>query len=306
MKEGAILLLALIACLFLWVPIAQAGDEPCAGCAEMIQQAEALWMENKFDESDKFLNEAIQKCPQCSEGYWRKARNIYERIETIPRDQKPPKDELVKRYRVMEAFSKKGYEINDKCAQCYLFYGAALGRIGTTQGLLKSLFLADDVEQAWLKAVSLKPTYRSANGANHTVADTYYALGMFYRLVPEWLCYFPLKQLIGTCGDKEKSIEYEKKAVELEPSRVEFHKELGISLICHGQKYDRPKEVEEGKKILKGLQSLPERKPFDRIDKQHALTIIDDPSLACGYQRDAQQELDKEAYEKQKKEQEDK
>ncbi len=285
-------------------PIVNAADNPCGECKEMIQQAEQLWMASKFDESDKLLDESMKKCPKCSDAYWRKSRNIYDRIESMPRDKKPTKDELVKSYIEMADLSKKGYEVDENCAPCYLFYGAGLGRRGTTQGVLRSLFLGEDVEQAWLKSIELKPTYRSADGANNTLSDTYYALGMFYRVVPEWLCYFPLKQLVGTCGNKEKSIECQRKAVEIEPGRVEYRKELGISLICHGQKYDKPDEIEEGKKILKDTQTMPEVKPYDYIDKQHALMILNDPSLACGYQRDRQQELDKEAYEKQQKEEE--
>ena len=170
--------------------------------------------------------------------------------------------------------------------------------LGTTQGVLRSLFLADDIEGAWLKAASLKPPYRSADGAANALGDTYYALGMFYRVVPEWLCYFPLKQIIGTCGSLEKSILYQRKAVTLEPTSIGYNKELAVSLLCHGQEYGEPGEIEEAKKLLKELQSYPELKPSCTIDKEHARMILEDPSLACGYQRDTQQELSEEAYEK--------
>jgi hypothetical protein len=43
---------------------------------------------------------------------------------------------------------------------------------------------------------------------------------------------------------------------------------------------------------------LPEIKTYDKIDKAHARMLLEDPSLACGYQRDTQQELSEEAYEK--------
>jgi tetratricopeptide (TPR) repeat protein len=158
--------------------------------------------------------------------------------------------------------------------------------------------MASDVEQAWLKAISLKPQYRSEDGAGNILANMYYALGMFYRVVPEWLCYFPFKQIIGTCGDLEKSVEYQRKAVALEPNRVEFHRELAVSLLCHGQQYDVPEEIEEAKKILIKIQSMPGQKSWGKIDKEHARMLLEDPSIACGYQRDAQQEWSEEAYEK--------
>ena len=173
-----------------------------------------------------------------------------------------------------------------------------MGRYGTTRGVLRSLFLADDLEAVWLKTEALKPTYYSKDGSSHSLGDCYHALGMFYRLVPEWLCYFPFNWLIGACGDKEKSIEYQRKAVALVPERIEYLRGLGVSLLCHGQTYDRPEEIEEGKKVLKDLQSLPEKQLYDKIDKAHARMILEDPSLACGYQRDAQHEVSQEAYEK--------
>ena len=71
-----------------------------------------------------------------------------------------------------------------------------------------------------------------------------------------------------------------------------------MSLLCHGQEYNRPEEIEEAKRILKELQSFPELKPTCKIDKDHAKMLLEDPSLACGYQRDTQQELSEEAYEK--------
>ena len=39
-------------------------------------------------------------------------------------------------------------------------------------------------------------------------------------------------------------------------------------------------------------------KRWVRGDKEHARMLLEDPSLACGYQRDTQQELSQEAYEK--------
>ncbi|HUT53953.1 MAG TPA: hypothetical protein VM658_11235 [bacterium] len=270
-----------------------AADNPCA---EQVKQAEQVWQANDYDGSDKVLDEAMKTCPNLAELYWRKARNEYDRIEDIPRDKKPSKDELIKRYRGIEALAAKCTELEPNNGDCFLWKGIGMGRRGTTQGILNSLTEAADLEKAFLKAIELKPQYRSQNGAANSLGDAYNALGQFYRVVPEWLCVFGLRQLIGTCGDLDKSVEYQRKAVAREPKRIEYQKELGISLICEGQKRDQPQDVEEGKKILNDLQSLPEFKKTDKIDKQHAKDILANPSLACGYSRDAQQEQSKDAY----------
>jgi len=269
-------------------------------CDELNADSENLWMENKLSESDTFLDEAIRICPDRADLYWRKARTIFYRIENLPRDKKPEKAELLKSYQEVEALADRCIELDGNNGSCMLWKGVAMGRRGTTQGVLKSLWMAEEVEGSWLKAISLKPSYRSKDGYNNHFGDTHYALGMFYRVVPEWLCHFPLKQIIGTCGDKEKSVDYQRKALACEPERIGYNKELAVSLLCHGQKYKRPEEIEEAKKLLNGLQSLPAVRPMDKIDKEHAKMLLDDISIACGYSRDKQQELSKEAYDKNK------
>ena len=291
------ILLGVAICVFLIAPVVSAGEKSCDG---LMLESERLWMESYYDESDKVLDEVMKVCPSLAEPYWRKARNEYDRIEAIPRDKKPEKHILVERYLKLEAIADKCIEVDENNGACWLWKGVGIGRRGTTQGVLRSLFLADDIEDAWLKAESLKPPYRSTDGTSNALADCYHALGMFYRIVPEWLCYFPFTWLIGACGDKAKSIEYQRKAVALEPERVEYHRGLAISLLCHGHTYDKPEEIEEARKIIKEMQLLPNKKPYNTFDKMHALDMLEDPSLACGYQRDAQHEVSHEAYEKTK------
>jgi tetratricopeptide (TPR) repeat protein len=288
-----VIFLGLPTYVFLTLSFVTAGE---ISCEELIRDSEILWMDDNFDESDKLLDEAKELCPNRAELYWRKARNEYLRLEAIPREEKPDDDVLIERYLALETLADKCIDLDKEDGLCWLFKGVAIGRRGTTQGVLKSLFLAAEVEEAWLKTASLKPQYRAENGAANGLGDCYYALGMYYRTVPEWLCYFPLKQIIGTCGSLEKSVEYQRKAVACEPMSVGYHKELAVSLLCHGQEYKRPEEIEEAKRILEDLQSLPELKPTCKIDKEHARMLLEDPSLACGYQRDIQQELSKEAY----------
>ncbi len=297
MKIGLMFLFLLMGLLFM-VSIAMADEK---SCDELIAEAEKLWVARHFDESDKVLDKILEICPKRVEAYWRKARNIYDRFEVLPRNQKPEKKVLIQQYKELESLTDKCIEIDESDAHCWMWKGVGIGRRGTTEGILQSLFMASDVENAWLKADSLGLTYRSEDGTTNFQCSNNYALGMFYRVIPEWLCHFPLKQIVGTCGDLKKSVEWQRKTVACLPVIIAFHKELAVSLLCHGQKYDQPEEIEEGKKILMALQSLPGNSSIDRIDKEHAKMLLADISLACGYQRDKQQEQDKEAYNKQKK-----
>lgn len=272
---------------------AQADD---SACNELIVKAEQAWAAYHYDGSDRFLDQAMKACPERSEIYWRKIRNEYDRIEAIPREKKPDKEALIKRYRAMEELADTGAAKDETDGNCLFWKGVAMGRRGTTQGILKSLAEVDDLETVLLKAEKMKPEYRSEKGSANAQGDIYTALGQFYRVVPEWLCVFPFKQMFGACGDLENSVAYQRKAVQREPKRIEYAKEMAISLMCYGQKKDKPEAVAEGKKILTELQTYPEIKPSDSIDKQHARMLVQDPSQACGYSRDAQQEQSRDAY----------
>jgi len=267
-------------------------------CGELMRRAEEVWLGQDYSGSDKVLAEARKICPRRAEIYWRIARNEYDRIEDLPRGQRPEKEALIERYRGIEALAEKCMELDPADGDCYFWKGVGMGRRGTTQGILSSLDEAKDLEEIFLKAEKLQPQYRSANGAANTLGDIYNALGQFYRVVPEWLCMFPFKRMVGTCGDLDKSVEYNRKAVLREPKRIEYHKELAVSLLCRGRKKDRPADIEEGKKVFAVMLSLPEVKKTDPIDKEHARQILANPKLACGYSRDAQQEQGKDEYKK--------
>ena len=170
-----------------------------------------------------------------------------------------------------------------------------MGRRASTQGILNTLSEIKDFESLIYQALELKPTYRAEQGKASPIADIYAILGQFYRLLPDWRI---ISLVFGTRGDLDKSIAMMRKAVELEPQRIEHNKELALSLICSGQKEDQPAGIEEGKKILRGIADLPVIKPSDIIDKEHAKMLLADPSLACSYSRDAQQDLSQEAFEK--------
>ena len=138
------------------------------------------------------------------------------------------------------------------------------------------------------RTVELDVSYVSPTG-HSSLANAYYALGQFYRLVPDsWF----VRLLFGVRGDISKSAGMLKKAVAIEPERLEFTKELGLALICHGQEKDLPALIEEGEGYLRKVASLPVTEPSDRIDKIHAQMLLDDPSLCCGYSRDGQKGVD--------------
>ena len=267
-------------------------------CQDLINSSEKLWMGCKYDDSDKAIDQALAKCPKLGELYWRKARNLYDRVESLPRDKRPDKQASINIYNQIISLSEKCISLSPNDGLCYHWKGVGLGRRGSTKGVLNSLGDLRELENTYEKAESLHPTYRAENGVGDAMGDIYTARGQIYRVVPDW---FILKTLFGARGDIAKSVDYQRKAVKQVPQRIEYNKELGVSLICYGQKEKDPKAIAEGKEYLKKIANLPVLKESDKVDKEHALQLLKDPDLACGYSRDAQQVQSKEEFEKNQK-----
>ena len=264
---------------------------------ELIDNSEGLWLKNTFQESQAALKQALAANPNNAEKaeiYWRMSRNLYDMAEGMPREAKQAR---LANYMQIQDMCKKCKELVPAMPECYLFLATGIGREGTQKGILNMLPRIREVESLYQKVIELKPTYRSVHGEANTLGDAYYALGIFYRLVPEWSV---VQLLYKTKGDKKKGIDMLRKAVAVEPERLEYAKELGIALICYGQTTNNQASTDEGKKVLQKVLTMTEYKPTDKIDKDHAKAILADPKTACGYSRDAQQDVSRESFEKKK------
>ncbi len=262
---------------------------------ELIKKAEELWMQHDYKKSQEVLERALEQDlvnTQKAEVYWRQARNLYDIAEAMPRE---AKDERMENYKKMQQLSRKCADLAPKMAECYLFLATGKGRESTQKGILNTLGQMEEIENLYKKVIELKPEYRTAHGESNTLGDAYYALGIFYRLAPDSTL---LKLIYGTKGDEKKSIEMLRKAVGLEPERIEYAKELGISLICYGMNTNNQEAIDEGIMWLKKIQDMTEYKPTDSIDKKHARMILADPDMACGYSRDEQQDVSEESLKK--------
>ena len=262
-----------------------------------VAAAEAAFLASDFDGVDAALKRRLATDPNDVEALWRQARNLYQRGEILAQQGATP-DQRMRMYKEAQATSQRIQQLDPDHPEGWFWEGTALGRIATTQGILQSLFIADDIERLWLK--SLKMTgfqYRSANDTASFPGDAYFALGQFYRLCPDWTI---VQMLVGTKGDIDESIRWHRKGVAFTPTRAEMSKELGVSLLCKASRDDDPAALAEGKKWLNKALAMPSQKATDDIDKKQIPIILSRADDACGYSRDGWQEVSKEAYEKSK------
>lgn len=233
--------------------------------------------------------------PDWIDGYWMVGEGAFQ----LGNSYTNPKD-LDKAKAVFE----KGRDWTEKCLKkdgsnplCKLMLGAALGKIASINGIFSSLKQAKRVETLWLEA--------AGSGLNHPLSptstlqgNTNYALGIYYRLVPD---FFLTSWLFGVKGDIRKSVEYHKKALEIDPPNPCNELMLGVSLICQGKGKATTDQGKEGLAALATAKALPATSSVTEICAKDIPKVEKDPSLACGYETSRQQDTSEEEFNKQNK-----
>jgi hypothetical protein len=248
---------------------------------------EVLYFEGDFKTGLQQVDQRLAVAAT-SQLYWMKARFLYEMGELFERDD--PSLDKEAHYQKMLDTADKGLALAPGDLHLRFARGIAMGRLGTTRGILASLFMADDVESDW-KAVATSSTYQYASigGKEVLPCDAYHALGIFYRLVPDW---WIVQALAGTRGDLSKSVEWHQKAVKCKPNEAANWLELGVTQLCLGQDTGDEATLEAGRASLRKAQGQTAHSARAKIDVRNAGRVLADESMACEYSRDGQQDLD--------------
>ena len=259
-----------------------------AELAPAVAEAEALWVQDQQEAALRLLEQHLAQSPNDVEALWRKARALYDKGERLAAA-KAPVEQRLALYTEVGRLAEQILAVSPGHAEGLFWKGTALGRAATARGILSSLSSADDVERLWLQATRAPYRYEAAHGASGFPADAYYALGQFYRLVPDSSI---VKVLTGTQGDIDESLVWLRRGAKAAPRRVEMWKELGVSLLCKAERDGDAAAAAEGRKALAQAAGLPVVKATDRIDHQHIPIILGRADEACTYSRDGWQDLD--------------
>ncbi|MCP4006027.1 MAG: hypothetical protein GY725_17715 [bacterium] len=265
------------------------GDiEQLAEFDRNLHQAEELGYDRLFSEAEALLRRAIELRPDDSAAHWMMSRLSYLHLEA--RASELPSSQRVQGYEEAEVWADQAVARAPLKAEGYLWQGVARGRIATSLGniriALQGAFGGRGpkwLEQTLARAASLQDDYRFFGFS--TRADALYALAQFYRLAPDaWYM-----SVVGTRGDLDRSIELLEQAVEIQPVRIEYRKELAVGLLCRGSSDD----IAAARSQLEAILRLPAISAIDGIDHAHARAMLgESPQNICWYSRDGFQKAD--------------
>lgn len=248
----------------------------------LLLQAVELQYDSQFAAARERLEQARALRPADPVPCWLMARLVY--LELEQNADRLPAAERAERYREVEHWADLAVERAPGQAEGYLWQGVARGRIATSLGNLR-IALAGVVggrgpawlEQTLCRAVELPDRFRFFGFS--TRGDALYALAQYYRLAPDgWYM-----RALGTRGDRTRAVELAGEAVDMQPVRIEYRKELAISLLCRGAEGD----AAAARRELGALLEIPAITPLDRIDQVHARALQERvPGNICLYSRD--------------------
>jgi len=195
-----------------------------ADLAAKMSQADALWQERldleKTKASIALYKEILAEEPTNVAAMWKITR-AYHWLGTKIKE----KDQQVPTLEQGISYAEKAVSLRPDCVDCHYWLGVIYGEYGRTKGILKSLKLVGPIKEQMNQVIKLDPTY-SSGGA-------YLVLGELYRAVPG---------IVG--GDKQKSLEYLKKAVEIAPDNASNRLSLAKTYLALKQKDLARKELD--------------------------------------------------------------
>jgi len=242
---------------------------------------EGLRLENRGQllESSGRYERIAQALPTSATIRWRLARNHWRHGESLPTRDKRGRLHF---FGLSKRWAEDGIAVDDSCGECMFWKAAGLGRLATTGGVIEAAGSASTIAKLIERAIELKPTHQDGP-RNVTLANLYYAGAGFYRVVPDW---WWLPMLIGVRGDRQRALDYIDQAIEITYNRIDYHIERGAVLLCMGTKEGEPARVEQGRAVLREALTIEEFLETDTFDRDHARTLMQDPSKGCGYSRD--------------------
>jgi len=248
---------------------AEEGRTPCCksetpDIEQLHKNADRLYSQFKTKEAAGELLKILQIDPRDLEATTKLSRAYLDFGDMIPESSPDWREKRMKEYRKAEEYARRAININPNSTWGHFYVAASLGSVALLSPIPKQIDLAAEIRSSVEKAIALDPK----NGF------AYHVYGIWHRKMAEIgkagrLFASVLYGRSPPSGNLEKSIEYLKKAVSLNPEVIASRLELAKSYIA-------AENWPMARSSLIPIRQLPIQFSDDAKHKQHAEQILEE------------------------------
>jgi tetratricopeptide (TPR) repeat protein len=249
-----------------------ASDEAKAACcryegadlAQLHKSADRLYSQFKPREAVAELLKILHADGNNFEALVKLARAYIDIGDLLPENGANWQERKLKEYTIAQDYARKAMRVDPNSTWSHFWIAAAVGSIAVVSPMSKQVDLSIEIRDEVEKSIALDPKNGSA----------YHVYGVWHRKVAEigGASRMFASMLYGKSlpkGSLEKSIEYLKKAVALNPTVIVSRLELARS---HAAKSEWP----AARALLKSIPELPAQFSDDAKHKQNAAQLLEE------------------------------
>jgi tetratricopeptide (TPR) repeat protein len=232
--------------------------------ARLHKNAERLYTQFKPKDAANELQKILQRDGQNFEALAKLARAHIDIGDMIPESSQGARDRKMKEYRTAEDYARQAIKVNPNSSWGHFYVAASLGSMAMLSPVAKQIDMAGEIRGAIEKAIALD----SQNGF------AYHVYGVWHRKMAEIgkASRMVVSVFYGRsipAGSLEKSIEYLRKAVALNPTVIVSRLELATS-------YAAVENWSLARQSLTSIRDLPIKFSDDAKHKEKAEQLLEE------------------------------
>ena len=232
--------------------------------AQLHKNADRLYAQFKPKEAANELLKIVRLDAQNFEALIKLSRAYIDLGDMIPESISDWKERRLKDYQTAEDYARRAIKANPNSTWGYFYLGASLGLTAVVSPVARQVELAEEIRAALEKSLALDPN----NGF------AYHAYGVWHRKISEIgkMSRVLASVLYGRSlpqGSMEKSVEYLKKAIALNPTVI-------ISRLELANTYMGMEDFQAARTMLSSIRNLPIQFSDDAKHKQKAEELLEE------------------------------
>lgn len=230
--------------------------------SQWLQKADVLYSDFKPKEALGELLKILDQDPEQHEALSKASRIYIDFGDLVPESEPDWHEKRLRQYLMAERYARRAIRADPSSTWGHFYVAASLGKIALQSSILKQIDLAQEIQAQVEKAIMLD----AHNGY------AYHIYGVWHRRVAE---IGQMKRLFTSAvlrrsvprGSMEKSVEYLKKAISLNPTAISHHLELAKTHMAMGNS-------ELALSSLKACRELPIQFSDDPTNKKEAERLL--------------------------------